>query len=70
LIPILLHGLYDFFLFVIVGYSESLGSDAEPSGLEALLILGAFLLFIGTFIYTIYLARKYFLEMKNEQLET
>ena len=67
LVPILLHGLYDFFLFFFVGIANKYPEEVEPSGVDTLLILGSVVMFFVVFVHTIRRARRYHAEMKVEQ---
>ena len=66
-IPILLHGLYDFFLFVMVELAIVSEASEEASDGEILLVLGCFILTIVTLGYSLRKAYSSVQEMRKEQ---
>ena len=66
-IPIVLHGLYNFFLFVMAELSDGLGPTEEAATGDAVLILGCLMLAIATLGYSIYSAYSFVREMRKAQ---
>jgi protease PrsW len=69
-VPILLHGFYDLFLFVIVEISVSLpeGQPVEDQdALSGLVILGCVVMCVATLVLSVTMVRGYLKEMQAEQ---
>ena len=66
-VPMMLHGLYDFSLFYMVGISNQYEHTENMSDGEAFLVLGSMIMFFVVFVHTIRRANRYLKEMRQEQ---
>ena len=66
-IPILLHGLYDCFLFTAVEISNSVPEGHEISDKDSGVILFCFLMFLFTLGLSLRMVYKYLREMRAKQ---
>ena len=66
-IPILLHGLYDCFLFTAVEISNSVPEGHEISDKDSGVILFCFLMFLFTLSLSLRMVYKYLREMRAKQ---
>lgn len=64
LIPMAIHGLYDYFLFVVAGMS---GTEAELTDSQSMLVTGCLLAFLGLGGWMFTTVRSMVKEMRDEQ---
>ena len=65
-LPVLLHGVYDWMLFIVAGVATELG-DAEPTDAQAELMGGCLLIFLMVGVFMFWKVRRNVKVMRLEQ---